>query len=153
MWLRSIAELPGLGDVWLIKPTLYMNRSGVAVATLVGTESLDLEREMLVVVDDAALEPGRLRFRARGSAGSHNGLQSIEESLGTREYARLRIGVGAPPSGISLSDWVTSDFDAAEDEDAVLALLPHLAAGVEVWAREGIDEAMNRYNVATGTED
>jgi PTH1 family peptidyl-tRNA hydrolase len=153
IWLRSSAELPGLGDIWLIKPTVYMNRSGVAVAALAGSESLDLQREMLVVVDDAALEPGRLRFRARGSAGSHNGLQSVEDALGTRDYARLRIGVGGPPPGIVLADWVLSEFDDADDEDAVLTLLPHLAEGVEVWAREGIDEAMNRFNVATGTED
>ncbi len=141
-----MAELSGVGEVWLIKPTLYMNRSGIAVRRLVESAALDTARDLLVVVDDAALEPGRPRFRARGSAGSHNGLQSVEDALGTREYARLRIGVGAAPPGVDLSDWVLSEFDDARDEDAVLAVLPRLVEGVEVWARDGIDTAMNRYN-------
>ncbi len=132
--------------MWLIKPTLYMNRSGIAVRRLVESAALDTARDLLVVVDDAALEPGRPRFRARGSAGNHNGLQSVEDALGTRDYARLRIGVGAAPPGVALSDWVLSEFEDATDEDAVLAVLPRLVEGVEVWAREGIDTAMNRYN-------
>ncbi len=141
-----MAELSGVGEVWLIKPSLYMNRSGVAVGRLVESTGLDMARDLLVVVDDAALEPGKPRFRARGSAGSHNGLQSVEDALGTRDYARLRIGVGAAPPGVELSDWVLSEFDDPKDEDAVLAVLPRLVEGVEVWAREGIDAAMNRYN-------
>ncbi len=136
-----------MGEVWLIKPTLYMNRSGIAVRALLESTDLDRSRDLLVVVDDVALEPGRPRFRARGSAGSHNGLQSIENALGTREYARLRIGVGAPSPGIGLTDWVLSEFDDPRDEDAVLAVLARLSEAVEVWAREGIEVAMNRYNV------
>jgi PTH1 family peptidyl-tRNA hydrolase len=139
--------------VWLIKPTVYMNRSGIAVRALVESESLDPVRDLLVVVDDVALPPGQPRFRARGSAGSHNGLQSIEDALGTRDYARLRIGVGAAPPGADLADWVLSEFDDPADEEAVLAALPRIAEGVEVWAREGVEVAMNRYNVALSSED
>jgi PTH1 family peptidyl-tRNA hydrolase len=150
LWLRSAAEVSGVGAVWLVKPTVYMNRSGVAVRVLAESQSLDLQSDLLVVVDDVALEPGRPRFRARGSAGSHNGLQSVELALGTRDYARLRIGVGAAPANVDLADWVLSEFDDPAEEDAVLAVLPRLAEGVELWAREGIDAAMNRYNVALG---
>ncbi len=139
--------------IWLVKPTLYMNRSGVAVRALVDSEALDPVRDLLVVVDDVALPPGRPRFRARGSAGNHNGLRSVEEALGTREYARLRIGVGAPPPGADLAEWVLSEFDDPADEEAVLAALPRIADGVEVWAREGIEAAMNRYNAALSSED
>ncbi len=153
LWLRSAAELSGVGDVWLIKPTPYMNRSGIAVRALLEMTSLDPQHDLLVVVDDAALEPGRPRFRAHGSAGSHNGLQSIEDALETREYARLRIGVGEAPAGVGLSDWVLSEFDAPEDEDAVLEVLPRLVEGVEVWAREGIEAAMNRFNAPSAADD
>jgi len=153
VWLRATAELSGVGDVWLIKPTTYMNRSGLAVRWLLEETELVVERDLLVVVDDSALDPGRPRFRARGSAGSHNGLQSVEDALGTREYCRLRIGVGAPPPGIDLADWVLSEFSDPGAEDAVLEVLPRLAEGVEVWAREGIDVAMNRYNVPIDSEN
>ncbi len=100
-----------------------------------------------------ALEPGRPRFRASGSAGNHNGLLSIEEVLGTREYARLRIGVGAPPSGVERVTWVLSEFDDENDEDAVIDALPRAAEGVEVWVREGIDAAMNRYNAPASADE
>ena len=120
-------------------------------------ESLDLDLDdLLVVVDDTALESGQPRFRAKGSAGSHNGLQSVEDALGTQDYSRLRIGVGAVPPGVGQADWVLSEFDDPAEEDAVLEVLPHLAEGVEVWAREGIEIAMNRYNVSRssdGSED
>lgn len=153
VWLRSVAELTGVGAVWLIKPTTYMNRSGIALRRLLEGHELDLTADVLVVVDDVALEPGRPRFRARGSAGSHNGLQSIEDALGTREYSRLRIGVGAPPPGVERTDWVLSEFHDPTHEDAVLAALPRLVEGVEVWAREGIDAAMNRFNVPVSPQD
>lgn len=151
LWFRSTAELDGVGDIWLIKPTTYMNRSGIAVRVLVESVDLDLE-DLLVVVDDTALESGQPRFRARGSAGSHNGLQSVEDALGTQDYARLRIGIGTVPPGVERADWVLSEFDDPADEDAVLEVLPHLAEGVEVWAREGIEIAMNRYNVSRSSD-
>lgn len=153
LWLRSRAELSEVGEIWLIKPLTYMNRSGIAVRALFEHAPLDLEHDVLIVVDDAALEPGRPRFRARGSAGSHNGLQSIEDVLGTREYARLRIGVGAPPHEVELADWVLSEFDDPDDEDAVLEVLPRLAEGVELWARQGVEAAMNRYNAPLSDDE
>ena len=73
-------------------------------------------------------------------------------ALGTREYARLRIGVGGPPQGEDLTDWVLSGFEDSQDEDAVLNALPRLADGVELWARDGIEAAMNRYNMPLDDE-
>jgi PTH1 family peptidyl-tRNA hydrolase len=143
----------GVGAVWLVKPLTYMNRSGLAVRAMLEWESLALGADLLIVVDDAALDPGRLRFRARGSAGSHNGLQSVEDALGTQEYARLRIGVGQPPAGVVLAEWVLSDFDDPDDEDSVLEALPRSCEGVELWAREGIESAMNRYNVTVISDE
>ncbi|KPK74968.1 MAG: hypothetical protein AMS25_18840 [Gemmatimonas sp. SM23_52] len=153
LWLRSAAELSGVGHIWLIKPLVFMNRSGIAVRALLDSTPLDLQRDLLIVVDDVALDPGRPRFRARGSAGNHNGLQSVEDALGTREYSRLRIGVGGAPPGVAQTDWVLSEFEDPADEDAVLDVLPCLAEGVEVWAREGIEMAMNRYNAPLGREE
>ncbi len=151
LWFRSTAQLAGLGDIWLIKPTTYMNRSGIAVRVLLESLQLDLA-DLLIVVDDTALETGQPRFRARGSAGSHNGLQSVEDALLTQDYARLRIGVGPVPPGVERADWVLSEFQDPADEDAVIEILPHLAEGVEVWAREGIEIAMNRYNVSRSSD-
>lgn len=136
-----------------MKPLVYMNRSGLAVRALLETAPLEREHDLLIVVDDVALDPGRPRLRSRGSAGGHNGLQSIEDALGTREYARLRVGVGPVPAGLDRAGWVLSEFDNPADEDAVLAALPRAAEGVEIWAREGIEAAMNQLNVPTSPED
>lgn len=139
--------------MWLIKPLTYVNRSGFAVRSLVESTPIDVGQDLLVVVDDVALEPGRPRFRARGSAGGHNGLESIENALGTRVYSRLRIGVGASRPGHDRADWVLSEFDDPEDEQAVIDALPYLTEGVEVWAQSGIETAMNRYNEPRASED
>ena len=131
--------------VLLLKPTTYMNLSGAAIRPLVERECLDVSSDLLVVVDDAALPLGRVRFRAKGSAGSHNGLASVAAVLGTTEYPRLRLGVGVPPDGVRLRDWVLSDM-GAEDEDEIVALLPSLTGAIALWVREGIEGAMNQFN-------
>lgn len=146
LWLRSRASGPEDDEIWLIKPLTHVNRSGVAVRALIDSCGLDVPRDLLVVVDDVALDPGHARFRARGSAGGHNGLESVEAALGSRVYDRLRIGVGSVPPGTGLADWVLSEFDDPDHEDAVLESLPELAEAVELWLREGIESAMNRYN-------
>ncbi len=135
----------GAEPVLLLKPMTYVNRSGGALAPLRRDPDFDVARDLLVVVDDVALDVGRLRLRPRGSAGGHNGLKSIEAVLGTREYARLRIGVGAPPPGTDLADWVLSPF-TEEDEDRIIALLPHAAEAVEAWIDEGVEPVMSRFN-------
>jgi peptidyl-tRNA hydrolase, PTH1 family len=132
-------------DVLLIEPLTYMNRSGQALAGLAAHEGFDVARDLLVVVDDTALDVGRVRIRGEGSAGGHNGLKSIEAALGTQHYARLRIGVGAPPPGMPLADWVLNLFEP-EDEQRVADMLPDLAAAVRVWIEEGVEAAANRFN-------
>jgi peptidyl-tRNA hydrolase, PTH1 family len=131
--------------VRLIKPLTWMNRSGAALRPLAGIEEFDFGRDLLVVVDDTALDVGRVRFRAQGSAGGHNGLKSVEATLRSREYPRLRIGIGAPPPGEDLADWVLSPFPP-EEEDRILALLPELTPAVEVWLAEGTEAAASRHN-------
>lgn len=129
----------------LVKPRTFMNRSGLALTTLWRMEGFAVEDDLLVVTDDANLDVGRIRFRPGGGAGGHNGLKSITAVLGTRAFARLRIGVGIVPPGIDLSDWVLSAMPE-EDEDLIVEMLPVLSEAVAVWANEGVEVAMNRFN-------
>lgn len=131
--------------VLLVEPLTYMNRSGIVLAPLAHVEGFDLSRDLLVVVDDVNLDVGRVRIRPGGSAGGHNGLKSVEASLGTRDYARLRIGVGAKPPGESLVDWVLSPMPS-EDEGAVLELMPELVACIDAWLAEGPTAVAQRCN-------
>ena len=134
------------GDVVvLVEPLSYMNRSGSAVAPLARLEGFDLARDLLVLVDDVNLDVGRVRLRPDGSAGGHNGLRSIEAALGTRAYARLRIGVGAKPPGGSLADWVLSTLPP-EEEEVVVGLLPYLVGCVDAWLERGARAAMQFCN-------
>jgi PTH1 family peptidyl-tRNA hydrolase len=129
----------------LVKPLTYMNLSGRVLAPLRRSVAFDVSRDLLVVVDDVALPPGRVRLRPDGSAGGHNGLRSVEQSLGTREYARLRIGVGSAPPGWDLARWVLAAMPKA-DRQAVIDLFPELLGGVECWLAGDTDAAMNRCN-------
>ncbi|HLB76972.1 MAG TPA: aminoacyl-tRNA hydrolase, partial [Candidatus Dormibacteraeota bacterium] len=117
-------------------------------------QDVDPARDLLVLVDDFALPLGQFRLRARGSAGGHNGLESIEAALGSREYARLRIGIGPlPEEGIDAADFVLSPFEPRE-LDVLLNLMPTLTDAVECWVIEGIAVAMNQFNrLGRDTED
>ena len=120
-----------------------MNRSGHVVATAVGFYRLALE-DLLVVVDDMALDVGRLRLRARGSAGGHNGLADIIEKLGTEEFSRLRIGIGQSVLESSV-DFVLDVPNA--DEQPVLENAVETAKDAALyWAVFDIESAMNKYN-------
>lgn len=131
--------------VRLVKPTTYMNRSGQALRFLAEVELFDPARQLMVVVDDAALDVGRVRFRPSGSDGGHNGLKSVSGALRSHDYPRCRIGVGRKPEGEDLADWVLSDMPE-EDEDVVVGLLPELTEAMEVWIEDGMEPVMNRFN-------
>jgi PTH1 family peptidyl-tRNA hydrolase len=130
----------------VIKPQTYMNRSGAALASLRDREDFDPARDLLVLVDDVALDVGRFRLRGAGSAGGHNGLRSVEGALRRQDYARLRIGVGPRPMEVDdLADFVLDRF-TGDERTAVDALLDPMAEAVECWLDEGIERAMNRFN-------
>ena len=127
----------------LIQPMTYMNRSGLTVAEAVNFYKLQLQ-DLLVLVDEAALPVGSIRLRATGSAGGHNGLRDIENRLGTRDYPRLRIGVGSPTRA-SRKDLVLGRF--SEDQLAELdPALDRACDAVECWFNHGIDKAMSLFN-------
>ena len=132
-------------EVRLMKPTTFMNRSGAVLRSLAEIEDFDPAEDLLVVVDDAALDVGRVRFRGEGGAGGHNGLKSISGALRSNDYARLRVGVGRKPAGEDLADWVLSPMPE-EDEDVIVGLLPELTRAVEAWMVEGVEAAMNHFN-------
>ena len=131
--------------VHLVKPVTYVNRSGLAVVPYLDVDELRIGQDLLVVADDVNLNVGRLRFRPGGGAGGHKGFRSVMSVLGTPDFPRLRIGVGARPKGVDLSDWVLSPMNE-DDEDAVVALLGELAEAVRLWMDEGIEPVMNAYN-------
>ena len=135
--------------VRMIKPLTYMNLSGGVLRNYLRRTLWTPANDLLVVVDEVQIPVGRYRLRARGSAGGHNGLKSVEQALGNQEYARLRIGVGPSEErrGIykDLADFVLAPFARDERED-VLALMPTLENAVDIWMREGIERAMNSHN-------
>lgn len=135
----------GEQHVRLLKPLTYMNRSGGALAAYAADPEFDATRQLLVIVDDVALPVGRVRLRPHGSAGGHKGLLSIESVLQSREYARLRIGVGAAEAGADLADHVLSRFEPA-DEQQIRELLPALVDVVRAWCLDGIEAARRLLN-------
>lgn len=128
----------------LLEPMTYMNRSGQSVGEAAAFYKLGLE-DLLIVVDDVALPLGRVRLRPGGSAGGHNGLADIERALGTTRYHRLRIGID-PPGRIRQHDYVLGRF-TAEQWETFEPSLDRAADAAECWVREGIEAAMNRFNV------
>lgn len=126
----------------LVKPLTFMNLSGRAVRPLFNWYKLDLS-ELLVVYDDMDLPPAAVRIRAFGGAGGHKGMLSICESLGSRDFARIRIGIGRPPGGAI--DWVLSEFDPLE-KPLIRDAVEKAANAVECWVKDGIDLCMNSYN-------
>ena len=140
--------LVGRTKVRLVKPQTFMNLSGAVLKPWRRRPFWAAATDLLVVSDEVQLETGTYRFRARGSAGGHNGLKSIEQALGSQEYARVRIGVGPAESQRQvgdLADYVLSDFGKGERE-TVRALLPSLEDALRVWTAEGIERVMNTFN-------
>jgi PTH1 family peptidyl-tRNA hydrolase len=127
----------------LLKPVLFMNNSGQVLATAANFYKLTADG-ILVITDDMALEPGMIRLRAGGSAGGHNGLADIIEKLGTDEFGRLRIGIGSRNQTAG-RDYVLSRPDETERK-LIDTTVTEAAEAVLVWASDGIETAMNRFN-------
>ena len=129
----------------LMKPQTFMNLSGEAVAQAVSFYKLAPDH-VIVVSDEVALPIGKLRIRTKGSAGGHNGLKNIIALLGTDQFPRIRIGVGAAPHpDYDMADWVLSSFKGKDAED-ILAAAARAAEAVECYITKGADRAMNLYN-------
>ena len=131
--------------LFLLKPQTYMNLSGKSVLQLSAYYNIPPQR-IIVMFDDISLVPGRLRVRAEGSAGGHNGIKSIIQELGSQEFPRVKIGVGAKPHAEQdLADWVLSSFSASEEKLLEPALEKAGEAALCIIDR-GISDAANRYN-------
>ncbi len=142
--LTAVCTIGG-ENVMLMKPQTYMNLSGEAVIQAVNFYKIPPEH-VIVVSDEISLPIGKLRIRTKGSAGGHNGLKDIIAKLGTSDFPRIRLGVGAPPHpDYDMKDWVLAAFkgqDAADMEDACR----RAAAAIECYITRGADRAMNLFN-------
>jgi len=131
--------------VLLMKPQTYMNLSGEAAAQAARFYKIPPER-VLVVSDEVSLPVGKLRVRSKGSAGGHNGLKSVIACLGTEDFPRIRLGVGAPPHpDYDMADWVLTVFKDRDAEE-IAAAAARAAQAVVCYIAEGPEQAMNRFN-------
>ena len=131
--------------LFLLKPQTYMNLSGRSVLQLSAYFNIPPQR-IIVLFDDISLEPGRLRVRANGSAGGHNGIKSIIQEVGSQEFPRVKIGVGAKPHpDYELADWVLSSFSALEEKALAVSLENGAKAALTI-IEQGVPEAANRFN-------
>jgi PTH1 family peptidyl-tRNA hydrolase len=145
---RVASAQRGRRRVLLCQPQTYMNASGEAVRAVVDFYQVPLPA-LLVVVDDADLALGELRLRPGGSGGGHHGLESIEQHLGTRDYARLRIGIGRQSGAREITGYVLGRFSSTEAAlaDRVLTVAANQA---EAWLEAGIQKAMSQFNGVVG---
>lgn len=130
--------------VLLAKPQTFMNLSGQAVVPLLRYYKI-APVDMLVLYDELDLPLGRLRLRAEGGAGGHNGMKSIIAQLGMPAFPRLRIGIGRPPGRMEPADYVLQDFNT-EQEIEMAFVRPRVVEGIVIWLRDGITAAMNQLN-------
>lgn len=135
--------------VVLARPHTYVNVTGAAVQDLRRRHRLKPEA-IIVIVDDLDLPLGRIRLRAKGSAGGHNGLKSIIEALGSDQFPRLRVGIGRPPVGVDPAEFVLTRF-TPEELRQIERALEWAAEAIEIAVAEGVHVAMNRFNAKTTT--
>jgi PTH1 family peptidyl-tRNA hydrolase len=149
-WKARAAKIADIGDgVLLAEPTTFMNLSGWAVREIAGFHKL-APSDLLIVVDDADLPLGRLRMRTGGSAGGHNGLKSVIQELGTMEFPRLRVGVGRQAG--ELKNHVLGRF-SDDERNEIDEAVKRAADAAELFAKENILAAMNRYNAAPAADE
>jgi peptidyl-tRNA hydrolase, PTH1 family len=140
-----VGEMGCAGEkLLLIKPQTYMNLSGQAVGSIARWHKVKAE-DILIIYDDLDLPVGKVRIRARGSAGGHNGIKSLIAHLGTDEFPRIRVGINKPPVGIPVPDYVLSNFLPNERESIGEAIV-RSAEAVQTWLEKGIIAAMNHYS-------
>ncbi|MEQ1903888.1 MAG: aminoacyl-tRNA hydrolase [Pirellulaceae bacterium] len=142
--------LVGSEKVLLVRPLTYMNLSGNSVKPLVDFFQLPLS-ELLIICDDLALPPGKIRLRGQGSSGGQKGLQNICDRMGTQTVPRVRIGIGETPEHWETSDFVLSKFTKFE-QDTFDAAVEIAANAAEEWVRNGLLSAMNRFNGETNPQ-
>jgi PTH1 family peptidyl-tRNA hydrolase len=145
---------PGSGEererLGFLKPTTFMNRSGGSVAAaLAGLPDVLPERDLLIVYDDLDLPLGRIRLRPRGGDGGHNGISDVIERLGTRDFARLRFGIGRPAASDGVIDFVLDPF-SADEEELALERIPIACEAALALLTEGAAVAMDRFNADPG---
>ena len=131
--------------VLLALPQTYMNLSGESIRELVNYYKIDPETELMVIYDDISMDVGRIRMRAKGSAGGHNGIKNIIAELGTDVFPRMKVGVGEKPKGWDLADYVLGRFSDEENE-VMRRMLAKGSDACRDFILYGIQEAMNRYN-------
>ena len=137
--------------VVLLSPLTYMNESGRSVRAAVDFFQLNEKSELLVVCDDFNLDFAKLRFRGKGSSGGQRGLEDIIRHLG-EHFCRLRVGIGAPPAGWKVTDYVLSRFRDEEAEE-LRNCVKRAADAALFWAARGVQEAMNRFNSGDSGDD
>ena len=130
--------------VLLLKPQTFMNLSGESLRPIMDFYKLEPE-DFLVIFDDIDLDVGRIRIRRKGSAGGHNGIKSIISHLGSMEFPRIKIGVGAKPPGYDLADYVLGHFSKA-DQEILQERFEDVYDAVKLIVGDDITEAMNRHN-------
>ncbi|CDO04925.1 Peptidyl-tRNA hydrolase [Oceanobacillus picturae] len=128
----------------LVEPQTYMNLSGDAIRPLLDYYSIDVE-DVLIIYDDLDLPPGKIRLRQKGGHGGHNGIRSTISHLGTKEFKRIRIGVGRPTTPVPVVDYVLGQFHKAEQSD-VQQSIEKAADACELWLDKPFLEVMNDYN-------
>ncbi|MFB4165052.1 aminoacyl-tRNA hydrolase [Alteribacillus sp. JSM 102045] len=140
-----VAETRVEGEkVFLLKPMTYMNLSGEALRPLMSFYNVEIEN-LMVIYDDLDLEPGSLRLRLKGGHGGHNGIKSIINQLGAKEFKRVRIGIGRPLEGDSVTSHVLGTFPP-QDKKAVDETIQLSAEAAEAWFSKPFNEVMNQYN-------
>ena len=135
--------------VILAKPQTFMNLSGESIREIVDYYKVDDTTELIVISDDISLDVGQLRIRKKGSAGGHNGIKHIIQQLGTQNFVRIKVGVGAKPKGWDLADYVLGRFDK-DDRALVEEAQERACKAVELILTDSVDAAMNEYNKKTG---
>ena len=131
------------GDIIFVKPTTFMNLSGEAVRAVMDYYKIDV-KDVLIIYDDISLDLGKIRFRANGSDGGHNGIKSIIQHIGTKNFDRLKIGIGPQPN-IPSENFVLANFPKDKLED-LKETLKRAVVAVEFYLSEGIEKAQNKFN-------